>query len=83
MESMIPQDQDASAGADACGGVKERLTTCLRQTYFPLRAVQCEYYQGVVVLRGRVPSFFLKQIAQALVTRSIEVKRVVNLLEVQ
>jgi hypothetical protein len=34
--------------------------------YPPIRHVTCEYRDGVLTLRGHVPSFFQKQIAQTL-----------------
>lgn len=36
-------------------------------SYLPLRRIRCDYHAGVVTLRGRVPSFHLKQLAQSLV----------------
>ena len=47
-----------------------------------LRQIECEYSSGVVVLRGCVPTYYLKQIAQSvLLTRPI-VEEVVNLINV-
>ncbi len=34
--------------------------------YLELRNVSCDYHKGVLTLRGRVPSYYLKQLAQAL-----------------
>jgi osmotically-inducible protein OsmY len=50
--------------------------------YLSLRGVRCEVIAGVVVLRGTVPSYFLKQAAQAAVARLHAVKAVTNLIEV-
>lgn len=50
--------------------------------YLSLRVVRCEVSGGVVVLRGTVPSYFLKQAAQAAVARLREVTAVTNLIEV-
>lgn len=44
--------------------------------------LSCEYCEGVVVLRGCVPSFHEKQLAQELVRRVDGVKIVVNRLVV-
>jgi hypothetical protein len=39
----------------------------LRESVYPrIRQVRCEYRDGVLTLRGQVPSFFQKQIAQTL-----------------
>ena len=37
--------------------------------YHELRFVLCEFHEGVLTLRGRVPSFYLKQVAQELIRR--------------
>ena len=36
-------------------------------SYQPVRHVSCEVYGQVLILRGRVPSFYMKQIAQTIV----------------
>jgi hypothetical protein len=55
----------------------------LRQTpYAALRGVSCECHAGQLILRGRLPSFFLKQMAQSAVARVPGVERVVNHIEV-
>lgn len=51
-------------------------------SYYFLRTVGCEFERGVLTLRGRVPSFYLKQLAQSLAARVAGVERVVNALEV-
>lgn len=54
-----------------------------KSQYYALRKVVCEVNNGVPTLRGRVPSYFLKQVAQSLVVevtrRTVVVK---NRLEV-
>jgi len=47
-----------------------------------LRDVSCECRRGVLVLRGRVPSFYYKQLAQETVARIEGVVEVVNEVEV-
>jgi hypothetical protein len=47
-----------------------RAEGCLRKSsYLGLRCVYCEACEGVLVLHGRVSSFYLKQLAQELVRR--------------
>jgi hypothetical protein len=36
--------------------------------YLELRNVTCDLHEGVLTLRGRVPSYFLKQLAQTLLS---------------
>jgi hypothetical protein len=56
----------------------------LRQSgYVALRRVQCEWQDGVIALGGKVPSFFLKQMAQTLVSQVLGVRRVNNRIKVQ
>jgi osmotically-inducible protein OsmY len=50
--------------------------------YLALRNVTCECHGGVLTLRGRLPSYHLKQVAQALVAGMEGVRRVENLIEV-
>ncbi len=52
-------------------------------SYFALRGVSCEYHEGMFVLRGAVPSFHMKQLAQELVRKIEGVGAVVNALEVK
>jgi osmotically-inducible protein OsmY len=47
-----------------------------------LRNVFCKYDDGVLVLRGRLHSFFHAQLAQETVRRIEGVERVVNKIEV-
>ena len=51
-------------------------------SYLALKNVSCDYHDGVLVLRGCLPSYYLKQMAQAAVARIDGVTRVVNEIEV-
>ena len=53
-----------------------------RSSSCALREVSCEFRDGVLVLRGRLPSFHHKQMAQELVHRIPGVERVDNQIEV-
>ena len=50
--------------------------------YHELHLVSCDFHEGVLTLRGRVSSFYLKQIAQELIRRLKGVEEVNNRLEV-
>jgi hypothetical protein len=55
----------------------------LRQSsYIELRDVACEFSGGILTLRGRVPSYHLKQLAQASVAQVPGVVEVHNRVEV-
>jgi len=48
--------------------VEHQTQSLLRQSgYYPVRLVTCEVAGQVIVLRGHVPSFYMKQIAQTVV----------------
>jgi osmotically-inducible protein OsmY len=54
----------------------------MKSPYWELQQVSCESRQGVVTLRGRVSSYYLKQIAQEFVGQLIAVVEVDNRLNV-
>ena len=47
-----------------------------------LRSIECEYWEGEAVLRGRVPTYYMKQIAQSILLADPVVETVINLIEV-
>jgi hypothetical protein len=51
------------------------LTRC---GYAELRRVRCEHHEGVLTLRGTVPSYYLKQIAQSVMLKRFDGTIVVN-----
>lgn len=68
-----------SPSAKTAGAVQQQLRT---STYAALRDVRCVADDGIVVLRGRVPTFHLKQLAQEVVRHTDGECRIVNELEV-
>ena len=50
--------------------------------YHELHLVSCDFHEGVLTLRGRVSSFYLKQVAQELIRRLDGAEEVNNRLEV-
>jgi hypothetical protein len=50
--------------------------------YLELRNVSCDFHEGVLTLRGRVPSYHLKQLAQAIVCELEGILELNNQLEV-
>jgi hypothetical protein len=72
-----------NSSTDTAPSVSERARSLLQETpYGALRAVSCEWREGWLILRGRLPSYFLKQMAQAAVGGLPGVERVVNNIEV-
>ncbi len=55
----------------------------LRKRGYPaLEAVQCRFHEGVLVLHGRVPTYYLKQVAQQAAAEVVDVEQIDNRLEV-
>jgi len=50
--------------------------------YYELHYISCDFHEGVLILRGCVSSYYLKQLAQSLVLQLTGVEEVNNRLEV-
>jgi osmotically-inducible protein OsmY len=76
---------DAAAKSVSPAGrrLSEQIIRVLRATgYLPLRDLEIFAAEGFVILRGRVPSYYLKQVAQAAVLGLPGVDEVRNELDV-
>ena len=51
-------------------------------SYWPLRQVRCSYDEGQLTLHGKVPSFYLKQVAQSAIRKVEKSVQIDNRLEV-
>ena len=60
----LPPHGTCAAGHYVAESAQQRLRDC---PYTQLRRVQCRFHEGVLVLSGELPTFYLKQIAQTLV----------------
>jgi len=61
----------------------ERAEARLRaNAYLALKNISCEFHEGVLTLRGCLPSYYLKQVAQAAVVGVEGVFRIDNRIEV-
>src|SRR5262245_36272645 len=64
-------------------GVAELAEGRLRSnSYLALKNVSCEYQEGRLILRGCLPTYYLKQLAQEVVARLDGVDLVVNQIDV-
>ncbi len=64
---------DARRGAEQKRAFEHAAKSDLKRSgYHPVRSVTCHYDNGVLTLRGRLPSFFLKQVAQSVVRHRLE-----------
>ena len=50
--------------------------------YLSLRTIYCEFHEGMLILRGSLPTYYMKQQAQAAVADVEGVGRVFNQIEV-
>ena len=76
---MISQSPTEENGHDQSHESAEPARDCLqRSPYRPIRSVSCECRQGVLFLRGPLPTFYLKQLAQEAVARVEGILQVVN-----
>lgn len=64
---------------DVAAIAQQRLREC---PYPPLRRVMCRYRQGVLVMTGKVPTFYMKQMAQTLMRGLDGVEKIDNRLVV-
>jgi osmotically-inducible protein OsmY len=65
------------------GSVAEKAENRLRaNAYLALKNISCEFREGVLTLRGCLPSYYLKQVAQEAVVATEGVERVENYIEV-
>jgi osmotically-inducible protein OsmY len=64
-------------------GLRELAEGCLRRNpYLALKNVSCDCRGGVLVLRGCLPSYYLKQVAQQVVAHLEGIKGVENQIQV-
>lgn len=70
---------DLNPPSDLATAARDRLR---QSPYRAMRSVICEYHHGTLFLRGRLTSYYLKQMAQETVGRLAGIVRVVNRIEV-
>ncbi|HYT89933.1 MAG TPA: BON domain-containing protein [Gemmataceae bacterium] len=81
--SVCPDGEVAAQAVAHVEGPAELAEGRLRRSsYLALRGVSCAWDAGVLTLRGRLPSYYLKQVAQASVAQVGGVERVENRIEV-
>ncbi len=95
---MVSQISDATRASDAkashiivaarrVADDEEIIQATLRNLralgYDGLQSITCEHHEGMLVLRGCVPSYFMKQLAQTVASKISGVKIVVNSVSVE
>jgi hypothetical protein len=64
-------------------GTAELAESRLRHnSYLALRNICCDYGKGVLTLRGCLPTYYLKQVAQEVVAQMEGVEEIVNQIEI-
>lgn len=79
MSKLLSPDPSSSRLEDLRKEAREAL---LRTPYLALRSVEVELREDVMVLKGRLPSYFLKQVAQTCLGRLLAEHRIINEIEV-
>ena len=85
MESMMSNririDEATGVTSDVMKSVKGTLS---RSCHFTRhwREIVCDYHEGVLTLRGNVPSFYLKQVLQSILKDTPGVERIDNRVDV-
>jgi len=75
-----PRDPGLAA-AEGVGNAAARLLEV--SGYAALRQLQCEIIESTVIVRGFLPSYYLKQMAQTILQRLDGISTVMNLVEVR
>jgi osmotically-inducible protein OsmY len=81
LKSLEGRGPHVNPGSDA-STVSQEAADQLQRSYAILRRVSCEYRDGLLILNGRLPSYYLKQMAQEMAARVKGVQRVDNRIEV-
>jgi osmotically-inducible protein OsmY len=72
-------ERDGQEGKNIVETARERLR---RESHLSVQRIWCEFDAGTLFLRGQVPSFYHKQLAQVAVAGMKGVAQVVNDIEV-
>jgi hypothetical protein len=63
--------------------IKELAERTLRSnSHLALKNIVCDYLGGVLVLRGNLPTYYLKQVAQVVLAQLAGVERIDNQIQV-
>jgi osmotically-inducible protein OsmY len=79
LPSQVSDQESVHTQEEIAEAAKDRLR---KSSYTSLQGLSCEFDHGVLFLRGKLPSFYCKQLAQAVVSGIEGVSRVVNETEV-
>src|SRR5262245_49028176 len=80
--ALVATGNGTSAGGGASGIAARARVALQRSKIYTLRKLHVEEADGAIILRGRVESFYHKQLAQELIRTAIEGVEVINGLQV-
>ena len=63
-KTSLPRKRDARQRDTVPTPVAVAMARLRQSPYAPLRQLECSFHEGVLTLRGRVPSWYLKQLSQ-------------------
>lgn len=76
---MISQSRKDGNGRDRCHEVTEAAKSRLQESpYWGVKGLSCDCRRGTLFLRGRLPTFYQKQLAQEAVAKLEGVLQVIN-----
>jgi len=76
---MIPQSRKDEDARDRSDEVTQAAKTRLQNSaYWAIRTLSCDCRRGILFLRGHLPTFYQKQLAQEAVAKLQGVLQVVN-----
>ena len=78
-QARTSREADEPSNVSAADKVRE----VLRQSpYQSIRQLSLDYHEGILVIRGSLPSFYLKQLVQTLAQQVDGIEEIVNRVEV-
>lgn len=82
MPNASPSTLTRTTGRDPVAATTDARQRLRSSSYHALVGVRCELIDGAMVLRGRLPSFHLKQLAQEVVREADTARAIVNEVQV-
>ncbi len=82
MSVYAPEEGERQSSARKPSVLAAATSRLRKSDYHELHLISCTFYEGVLTLRGRVSTFYLKQVAQTMIASLEGVERINNRLEV-
>ena len=80
---MKTDHQNGESGSFSDAGPAERVGRIYKASHYrAIRELACEFEAGVLIISGRVPNYYLKQLAQTLIRNVDGIGQIVNQVHV-